>query len=378
MNDGNISRRDWLSGTAGLIAGAAAGERLLADDNPVPTTHKLIQQLSATAPLSMQFRGKSEDDFRKWHTEFAGQLRTCLGPHQPPKQWETIIERRDELEDHVRHQLVLVADGHPRLPVYLLVPKGDKKLPRPGVLALHGHGSHGYEPIVGRDDLPGVAKSIEKANYDYGRQLVRRGYVVAAPCMTPFGRRLESRESYGGGDPCGVTSVRMLLLGKVLMAENLRDCLWAFEMLARHEQVDEERMACVGLSYGGRMTMLTSALEPRIRIAVPSGALNVMQERVQVRYSCGAQVIPGLLQYGDVPEVGSLVAPRYCIWETGSTDGLIKQEWAEAALKRMRRAFRASGAEDHLMVDRFKGGHRWSGRLAYPLMEKVLKPNRKA
>ena len=56
-----------------------------------------------------------------------------------------------------------------------------------------------------------------------------------------------------------------------------------------------------------------------------------MQERVQVRYSCGAQVIPGLLEYGDVPEIGSLIAPRPCVWETGTQDGLIKAEWAERA-----------------------------------------------
>ena len=166
----------------------------------------------------------------------------------------------------------------------------------------------------------------------------------------------------------------MQLLGKVLMAENLRDCLWAFEMLARRGDVDAQRMGCVGLSYGGRMTMLTSALEPRIKVAVPSGSLNVMQERIGVKYSCGAQVIPGLLKYGDVPEIGSLIAPRYCVWETGLKDGLIKPEWAKIALERIERAYRALDAKDHLLVDRFDGGHRWSGRVAYPLLEKVLTP----
>ena len=42
------------------------------------------------------------------------------------------------------------------------------------------------------------------------------------------------------------------------------------------------------------------------------------------------------------------------------------------SLTRMRRAYKALGAEDKLMVDRFKGGHEWSGRVAYPLLEKVL------
>jgi hypothetical protein len=118
--------------------------------------------------------------------------------------------------------------------------------------------------------------------------------------------------------------------------------------------------------------MLTAALEPRIRIAVVSGALNVMQERIAGPYSCGAQVIPGLLHYGDVPEIGGLIAPRTTIWEVGSHDGLIKPRWAEDALIRMRRVYTALDAKERLLVERFEGGHEWSGRLAYPQLEKIL------
>ena len=80
----------------------------------------------------------------------------------------------------------------------------------------------------------------------------------------------------------------MQLLGKVLMAENLRDCLWAVELLASHPRVDAKRLGCVGLSYGGRMTMLTTALEPRLKAAVISGALNVMQDASV----CGMVAVP--------------------------------------------------------------------------------------
>jgi len=128
----------------------------------------------------------------------------------------------------------------------------------------------------------------------------------------------------------------------------------------------------VGLSYGGRMTMLTAALEPRIRVAVISGALNAMQERISGPYSCGAQVIPGLLQFGDTPEIASLIAPRSCLWEVGSQDKLLPPEWVEQALERIRRAYGAYGAEQELRVDRFEGGHRWNGELALRILEKVL------
>jgi hypothetical protein len=107
-------------------------------------------------------------------------------------------------------------------------------------------------------------------------------------------------------------------------------------------------------------------------VATISGALNVMQERIQGRYGCGAQIIPGLLNYGDVPEIGSLIAPRYAVWEVGSKDSLISPKWADEALTRMRRAYKAFDAEDRLIVDRFEGGHVWNGQVAFPLLEKVL------
>jgi dienelactone hydrolase len=368
------SRREFLLGSAALLlAERRAGAQKAEEAARVPGIDERIRKLAEDAPLAMQFRGKTAEDCRQWQGEFAAQLRKLLGPHRPPALWKTVVERRVELKDHRREELVLEADGHPPLPLYLLLPLPKSEKPRPGVLALHGHGEHGHDPVAGRDDRPGVAAAIKSANYDYGRQMVRRGYVVAVPCLTPFGRRLGDRAAYGRQDPCAVTFVRLQLLGKVLMAENLRDCLWCVELLARHPQVDAKRLACVGLSYGGRMTMLTAALEPRIRVAVISGALNVMQERVRGRYGCGAQVVPGLLRYGDVPEIGSLIAPRPCVWEVGSRDRLIAPRWANEALTRLRRAYRAYGAEEQLRVDRFEGGHEWSGRVGYPLLEKVFR-----
>ena len=306
-----------------------------------------------------------------WQRQFRSVLTRLLGDFRPPVRWTTQVEHEVRLQDHTRQQLVLSANGHPSLPVYLLVPHRQTNRPGPGILALHGHGPFGYDTVAGRHDLPGVSEAIAKSNYDYGRQLVAAGYVVCIPCMVPFGRRVD-RAAYGGQDPCAVTFVRMQLLGKILMAENLRDCLWAYELLKQQNNVIPDRIGCVGLSYGGRMTMLTAALEPSIRCAVVSGALNVMQERIQQRYSCGGQVIPGLLRYGDIPEIGSLIAPRSCIWETGSHDGLIVPPWADDAMSRMRQFYACLGAADRLRRDRFRGGHRWNGTLALPMLKQVL------
>jgi len=367
MGHMEITRREWLA----FLGFLPAARYARAQSN----VHEEIRNLAEHAPLSMEFRGNTAEECRRWQRKFADRLGELLGPYQPPPRWQAITESAVDLEDHRREALVLRAEGHPDLPVYLLTPKGSFSGRRPGVVALHGHGKFGNDSVVGIARTPERREEITKFNYDYGLQLARQGYVVAAPCFTPFGRRLDSRDAYHGEDPCGVTFVRMLLLGKILMAENLRDALWSLSLLSRHENVDAERLGCVGLSYGGRMTMLTTALAPQIKVAAISGALNVMQERVRGRYGCGAQVIPGLLKDGDVPEIASLIAPRPCLWEVGRQDSLMVKDWIEPALTRIRRAYRAFGATDMLEIDSFEGGHRWNGVKAYPLLAKVLKPS---
>ena len=118
--------------------------------------------------------------------------------------------------------------------------------------------------------------------------------------------------------------------------------------------------------------MLTAAMDLRVKAAVVSGALNVMQERIGNRYSCGAQVIPGLLKYGDSPELGGLIAPRPCIWEIGSKDGLVIKSWDKKMKDRIQRAYTASGKAKAVAFHHFEGGHRWDGKTAVPMLKKML------
>jgi dienelactone hydrolase len=355
-----------------LAGGSLAAEEVETAPAVAPIDQR-IEALVERAPLSMLFRGTTAEECRRWQAEFAERLRSLLGPHQPPGHWTNVLERRTELTDHVREEHLLTAPGLPPVPFYLLIPPSRRPGRLPAILAVHGHGEFGHDSVAGIDDTPGRRANIAKSNYDYGRKLVRRGFIVAAPCMTPFGRRLGKPLSALKSDPCTLTALRLQYLGRLLIAENLRDLLWTLQFLAQHEAVDPERLGCVGLSYGGRMTMLTSALEPRIRVAVVSGALNCFQERIKTGSVAGCQVIPRLLEYGDVPEIGSLIAPRPCVWEVGSRDPLISPDWAEKALVRLRRAYAALGAAQMLHVDRFDGAHEWHGDVAYRVLDASLK-----
>ena len=54
-------------------------------------------------------------------------------------------------------------------------------------------------------------------------------------------------------------------------------------------------------------------------------------------------------------------------------DGLIVPKWDDVFRKRLQNAYRALGMEKNLVFDRFEGGHRWNGAVAYPLFAKILK-----
>ena len=371
-----ISRREFTKGILTTGCGALASlptSNLWADDAPpIRTVNDDIRAAAEQVELSMQFRGTTADECIEWQAGFRKKMHELLGDITPPKQWRPTERSKKIFDDHIRYEFLLVSKNTPSLPVYLLVPKdvsADK--PAPGVLCVHGHGSHGHHPIVGRTDLPGVGNAIKSANYDYGLQFVRRGYVVAAPCMVPFGDRV-NRERYGGSDPCAVAFVRMQAYGQLPIAANLRDLRWSLDLLQSRAEVKKDKLGCAGLSYGGRMTMLVSGMDQRIRVTAISGALNLLQERISLRYSCGSQVIPHLLKYGDYSEIGSLIAPRPCVWEMGSNDGLIVPKWSDLFRKRLQKAYRAYGADQHLRFDEFQGGHRWNGDVAFPLFKKVL------
>jgi dienelactone hydrolase len=368
----SLSRRVFLQSLA--LGGASTVTFGAAGLPKLPTVDEETRQAAKAAALRLVFKGSTPGELAAWQQEFSAALRERIGPHQPPQRWSDQLMSRVEFPDHVREEWLLAAGGVPSLPLYILKPAGARagSARLPIVVALHGHDKFGHDAIVGIDDTPERAQEIRDHNYDFGRQLVWEGYLVVVPCMTPFGRRLDESYQKGRTDPCATTFVRLMLLGQTLMGANLRDVKWAVSYAQSRADAWPDRVGCVGLSYGGRMTMLASALDERISVAVVSGALNVMQERIEGHYSCGGQVVPRLLEIGDTPEIGSLIAPRPCIWEVGSKDGLVKPVWADAAKERLGRAYAAAGKPAALQFHHFEGGHRWDGVTAVPLLAKIL------
>jgi dienelactone hydrolase len=254
-----------------------------------------------------------------------------------------------------------------RVPAWLLVPKSATPDQRaPGVLFLHGHGNFGKDNVAGIDDTPERRQELARFRMDFGPTLAVAGFVVLAPDLRGFGERCvdypNERFEY-----CPRNYMVATLLGTTVVAQHVCDLHAALDALESLPFVDG-RLACAGLSLGGRMTMMITALDARVHVCVPSGCLNLFQERYQALRQCGAQLIPGLIRYGDTPEIFSLIAPRPMVIEWGLRDPLIPHNWAARGLERIRRAYAAASASHHLIVDQFDGEHQFHGTVGLDVL----------
>ena len=200
--------------------------------------------------------------------------------------------------------------------------------------------------------------------------------MVVAPDWRAFGERRLGGD-FGQRDACNVFFIKGMLMGVNLLALNVWDALRSIEYLQLRPEVDPGRIGCVGLSYGGTMTLYAAALDERIKCAVVSGYLNSFEAyAVGLGNTCGAQTPYGLLEYGESSDVGCLIAPRPLLIESGIQDDGFPIEASREAAAAVRRAYDVAGVPDRFDVDEFDGGHRWSGRKAYDWLDK-LAPRRR-
>jgi len=325
---------------------------------PIEFEHDLSQRINDAHPR-MLFQGSIPAELTQWQRVFKKQLVSLLGIIPERAEPELVWEAQTDCGSYVRHRVTYQTESGVRVPAFLLVPHAARPVaPAPGILCLHGHGQFGKDSIVGLATTDEREAEITNHQYDFGRKFAERGYVVLAPDLRGFGER---RPDYPGPrvDYCPRNYMAATLIGHTVVGLQVCDLRAALNVLQNQDFVDSDKLGCAGLSYGGRMTMMISALDERVKICVPSGCMNLFQERYQALSQCGAQLIPNLLLYGDTPEVFSLIAPRPMIIEIGLQDPLIPHDWMERGLARLRKAYQAAGAANHLWVDQFDDGHKF-------------------
>jgi len=272
-------------------------------------------------------------------------------------------------EDHTRYLVRVPVSAFSTLVAYLLVPDGMSPGEyRPGLIASHGHAKYGIDTVCG---VQGMEEG-DHARRAYGLFAVQAGYVVLAPAWWGWAGRDGHLDRVGGRDRCNVIQMAAAMYGMNVTALHIQDGQAALDVLAARPEVDADRIGCMGNSYGGRTTMWLSIFDERIKVCVPTGCMNTFRERSLKLSSCGIQYLPGLLQYGDVPELFGLIAPRPMQLQAGEGDGLITLSDRDAMAGTVRRAYSLLGAELNFEYVLHTEGHLLRWDLAEPFLERHL------
>jgi dienelactone hydrolase len=316
---------------------------------------------------------RAGDDAREWQGRFRDAVESLRGPVPPRVDPATEIVESIQDEDHTRHLLRIRVSDASTLVAYLLIPNdiadGER---RPGVIVSHGHAPHGIDSVCGvrgMDEGDGERRA-------YALHAVRAGYVALAPAWWGWAGRDGHLDRVGSRDRCNVIQMAAGMYGLNVLDLHIQDGQAAIDALAARPEVDAGRIGCLGNSYGGRTAMWLTIFDDRIRACVSAGAMNTFRERSLKLSSCGIQYLPGILRYGDTPELFSLIAPRPLLLQAGEVDGLITdgdRDHIDGTVRRVYADLEASASYDYQL---HPSGHLLDWDMAAPFLATHLNHGR--
>jgi len=320
---------------------------------------------------ALSFKAKNKKEWREWRGELKDKLFELLGdfPQSKFSLNERILEKEEE-EEYFREKVVFESEPGVLVPTYILIPK-KIKLPGRAIIALHGHIKGGKRSVAGVYKDEEERKKTKEINGDYGLQLVRRGYIVAAPDQRCFGEREEPKADEEGGN-CFRSSMNALLLGKTMIGMRVWDVMRCIDYLQERKDISKDKIGCLGLSGGGTTTLFTSALDERIKVVVVSGYFCSFKASIFDLHHCSCNYIPHILKYAEMFDIAGLIAPRPLLIESGTKDPIFPTQATQKAYKKLGIIYELLGELNKLNIDVFEGEHRFSGNKAFAWFKKWL------
>jgi hypothetical protein len=217
---------------------------------------------------------------------------------------------------------------------YLAIPGKCLRVRCPAVLALNGHGGNAYATFTPNDGN----------SYFYGDAFARRGYIVLA--IDVGHRPVQDRPFvYPGSDADDPNHGSLKALAGTSDweedGERAWDAMRGIDYLASRFYVDPSRIAVTGHSMGGEVASYVGALDPRVRMVIPSGYspdLDVMFWNDNHR--CWPWWNADIREYIDVGDLQALVAPRPIAVESGIKDPFFSPKHHVAVVKQVWRRSR--------------------------------------
>jgi dienelactone hydrolase len=244
---------------------------------------------------------------------------------------------RATLDFGTRRQIIIPTGAGLDTPAYILTPH-DITDRTPIILCLHGHG-YGSADIVCL--LPEV--SYQK---NFAMEVCRQGMIAVAPELVGFGS-LRLQED---------------ILGKMagLRVHQCRETLNVLEALYPGHPI-----GVMGISGGGMVATMLSVLDERVSACVISGYASTFRGSILAMFHCVDNYLPGMLNWFELTDLLSAVAPRPMLWEAGSRDPIFPRESVLEAGESVRACYNKMKAGASFHIDAFEGEHEISGAESY-------------
>ena len=353
----------WLE-NLGYGAPDSALRSMLPPELPQQSSRASLLTLAETAGGSHPVQNGLDWGFRR--AQILQQLQLVMGPlPSPGRRVPLNVEytSREETEHYVRHHITYQSEAGDRVPAYLLVPH-QRSHPAPAVLCLHPTSPLGKDQVCGLGGEP---------SRFYAHELAERGFVCLAPDYPSFGE-------YGYDFAAAPGEYRSGTMKAIW--NNVR----AVDLLESLEEVDADRIACIGHSLGGHNGLFTAALDQRIRAVVTSCGFNAFED-----YSGGdltgwssARYMPTIqTDYGadprrmpfDFHEVLAAIAPRPVFVSAPLHDANFPVEGVRKVIDRVQPVYDLLDAGNRLHVAYPNAEHDFPDEIreqAYEWLENVL------
>src|SRR5712691_3884595 len=327
----------------------------------------------SAAPRRLRFQASTRRQAEEWQKALRAKLIELIGgiPSARPPLRPVTLETR-AFPGYRREKIVF--DSRPGVSVlaYLLLPERAQP-PAATVICVPGHG-RGVDDIVGIDEQ-GLERT-DKAGYqhDFAIQVAEAG--VAAVAIEPmgFGCRRDPINARQGlsRKACEPAAGGALLVGETMIGWRVWDVMRTIDHIATRPELDSSRVGCMGISGGGTVTSFSTALEPRIRVALVSGYLNTFRDSVGSLAHCIDNYVPGILNWAEMHDIAGLIAPRPLFVESGEKDNIFPIDASIESFNHVREIYGVFGAVDRLEQEVFPGEHSFWGQRGIPFLARHL------
>lgn len=195
-----------------------------------------------------------------------------------------------DMPTHVIRKITYQSRPGLRVPANLYVPKGPG--PFPGLLVVHGHWTEGK-----------AAPMVQSRCHLFASE----GFVVLAPDAFGAGERgtEPGKFEYHGSH----TGASLMNIGETLLGLQVNDNMRGIDVLQSLDVVDGGKIGVTGASGGGNQTMWVSALDERVKAAVPVVSVGTFEAYV-VDCNCVCELLPDGLTFAEEWGILSLIAPH--------------------------------------------------------------------